>query len=79
MGHMKKTTVRELHEHTGALVGEAAEGRVIVIHKRGVPVAELRPFQGRPRRKGWLDREDFLARFPQVPGDSSRILEQDRS
>ena len=40
---MKKTSVRELHIHTSELVREAAEGRVIVIERRGEPVAELRP------------------------------------
>ncbi len=29
--------------HTGALVQEAADGEVIIIQKRGVPVAELVP------------------------------------
>ena len=40
---MKKTSVPELHIHTSELVREAAEGRVIVIERRGEPVAELRP------------------------------------
>ena len=40
---MRKTSVRELHIHTSALVQEAAEGGVIVIERRGQPVAELRP------------------------------------
>lgn len=79
MVHMKRTTVRELHEHTGALVSEAAEGKVIVICKRGVPVAELRPVQRTTRPKGFLDDEAFLAQFPQVPTDSGRYLEEERS
>ena len=40
---MRKTSVRELHIHTSELVREAAEGGVIVIERRGEPVAELRP------------------------------------
>ncbi len=40
---MRKTSVRELHIHTSALVREAAEGGIIVIERRGEPVAELRP------------------------------------
>ena len=76
--HMKRTTVRELHLRTGALVSDAAEGHVIVIHKRGVPVAELRPVQARSRPRGFLDRPRFLAKFPRVAGDSGRFLEEDR-
>jgi prevent-host-death family protein len=40
---MKTVSIRELHMHTGALVQEAADGEVIIIEKRGVPVAELGP------------------------------------
>jgi len=75
---MRKSSVRELHEHTGALVSAAAEGQIIVIHKRGVPVAELRPVARKPRPKGFLDRDDFFAKFPQVKTDSGRFLEEDR-
>src|SRR6266481_169190 len=39
---MKKASIRDLHMRTGALVQEAADGEVIIIEKRGVPVAELR-------------------------------------
>ena len=37
---MKKASIRDLQRRTGALVQEAADGEVIVIEKRGVPVAE---------------------------------------
>ncbi|MGA2214181.1 MAG: type II toxin-antitoxin system prevent-host-death family antitoxin [Bryobacteraceae bacterium] len=40
---MGTTCVRELHINTSKLVREAAEGGVIVIERRGEPVAELRP------------------------------------
>ena len=40
---MRKTSVRELHIHTSELVREAADGGIIVIERRGEPVAELRP------------------------------------
>jgi len=39
---MRKTSVRELHIHTSELVREAADGGIIVIERRGEPVAELR-------------------------------------
>ena len=46
---MKTTSVRELHIRTSQLVREAGEGNVIVIERRGEPVAELRPVTVRPR------------------------------
>ena len=53
---MRKTSVRELHIHTSELVREAAEGGVIVIERRGEPVAELRPVTAplrmNPAKKG---------------------------
>jgi antitoxin (DNA-binding transcriptional repressor) of toxin-antitoxin stability system len=79
MCHMKKATIRELHLHTGSIVSEAAEGSVITILKRGVPVAELRPVQRTSRPKGFLDRDDWRSKFPKVRGDSGRFLEEDRS
>jgi antitoxin (DNA-binding transcriptional repressor) of toxin-antitoxin stability system len=38
---MRKVSVSDLHDHTGALVDEASAGSVIVIEKQGTPVAEL--------------------------------------
>ena len=80
---MRKTSIRELHIHTSELVREAEEGGVIVIERRGEPVAELRPISAparmpadkktrilRSMRKVW-------ARMPQV-SDSTKILEEDR-
>jgi prevent-host-death family protein len=40
---MKTVSIRELHMRTGALVQEAADGEVIIITNRSVPVAELGP------------------------------------
>ena len=75
---MRRTTVRELHLRTGALVNQAAEGHVILILKRGVPVAQLRPIDALFRRKGLPDREAFLAKLPRDP-DSGKWLEKHRS
>jgi prevent-host-death family protein len=81
---MRKTSVRELHIHTSELVREAAEGGVIVIERRGEPVAELRPFTAALRLPAGRKTRIFAsmrklwARMPQV-GDSTRILEEDRS
>jgi prevent-host-death family protein len=81
---MRKTSVRELHIHTSELVREAADGGVIVIERRGEPVAELRPISS-PRRMAagkkariFTAMRKMWARMPQV-SDSTKILEDDRS
>ena len=80
---MRKTSVRELHIHTSELVREAAEGGVIVIERRGEPVAELRPLTAPTRMPAGKKARIFTsmsalwARMPQV-GDSTRIIEEDR-
>ena len=80
---MRKTSVRELHIHTSELVREAAEGGVIVIERRGEPVAELRPITASsmiPADKKALIFEamqEVWARMPRV-GDSTKMIEEDR-
>ena len=74
---MKKVSVRELHEHTGAIVSEAAQGKVIVVEKRGEAVAELRPMNPFHRISKFPNRDALLARFPKVK-DSGRYLEKHR-
>ncbi|MBI4701063.1 MAG: hypothetical protein HY744_07885 [Deltaproteobacteria bacterium] len=76
---MKTINVRELHERTGAFVDLAAEGHVLLVVKRGVPVAELRGPSSATRRRTLPDRSALLARFPRLRGDSGRFLEQDRA
>ena len=81
---MRKTSVRELHIRTSELVREAAEGGLIVIERRGEPVAELRPFTAPPRMAAGKKARIFASmqkiwdRMPQV-SDSTKILEEDRS
>jgi prevent-host-death family protein len=80
---MRKTSVRELHIHTSELVREAAEGGIIVIERRGEPVAELRPITAPSpmpaARKAQIfdSMQKVWARMPQVP-DSTRLIEEDR-
>jgi len=80
---MRKTSVRELHIHTSEFVREAEQGGVIVIERRGEPVAELRPITASARmpadRKAQIfdSMREIWARMPQV-GDSSKIVEEDR-
>jgi prevent-host-death family protein len=80
---MRKTSVRELHIHTSELVREAAEGGIIVIERRGEPVAELRPISAQSRMPAgkkariFTSMKEIWARMPQV-GDSTKIFEEDR-
>jgi prevent-host-death family protein len=80
---MRKTSIRELHIRTSELVREAAEGSVIVIERRGEPVAELRPIStpGRMARGEKARIFRSMRRIwsrPQMD-DSTKILEDDRS
>lgn len=81
---MRRTSVRELHIHTSELVREAAEGRTIVIERRGEPVAELRPITALPRMPAAAKTRIFDSmrkiwdRMPQLD-DSTTLIEEDRS
>ena len=81
---MRKTSVRELHIHTSEFVREAAEGGVIVIERRGVPVAELRPLttpapMPADKKKFIFDSmRELWAGIPQA-GDSTKFVEEDRN
>jgi prevent-host-death family protein len=80
---LKTTSVRELHIRTSELVREAAEGAVIVIARRGQPVAELRPLsstQAMPaEKKARILRSmaKIWKRMPRV-SDSTKIVSDDR-
>ena len=79
---MRKTSVRELHIRTSELVREAAEGGIIVIERRGEPVAELRPLSARgmtaaQKAQIFDSMQKFWARMPRLR-DSTKILEEDR-
>lgn len=75
---MKQATIRDLHVHTGAIVNHAAEGAVITIIRRGVPVAQLQPLQSSPGATAFgPEHWARVAGFPRVP-DSGRWLEKNR-
>jgi antitoxin (DNA-binding transcriptional repressor) of toxin-antitoxin stability system len=59
-------------------VREAADGAVILIERRGEPVAELRPISKKRVKPRLPDMSDVWRRFPSVAGDSGRFLEEDR-
>jgi len=74
---MRRVNVRELHRRTGAVVDEVARGDVIVIEKRGVPVAELRP--ARPAAPGFgPEHWNWVKRLPKFKDDSGRLISDDR-
>jgi len=81
---MRTTSVRELHIHTSKLVREAAEGDVIVIERRGEPVAELRPLTAPPhvtaakKARIFTSMRRIWARMPRV-SNSTKMIEDDRS
>ena len=74
---MKRVNVRELHHRTGAIIDAVSHGDVVVVEKRGTPVAEIRPLvQPSP---GFLpSRWEKLRRFPKLTGDSGRSISDDR-
>jgi len=58
-------------------VDEVAHGEVIVIEKRGVPVAEIRP--ARAAAIGFPQEHwKALERFPKFSDDSGRFISEDR-
>jgi prevent-host-death family protein len=75
---MRKASIRDLHIRTSELVREAAEGAVIVIERRGEPVAELRPVPKTTAKPKFPDMTRFWKKMPKVTGDSGRFLEEDR-
>lgn len=75
---MRTASVRDLHIRTSELVREASDGTVIVIARRGEPVAELRPISKKPAKRRLPDLTSVWERFPSVDGDSGRFLEEDR-
>jgi prevent-host-death family protein len=81
---MRKTSIRELHIHTSELVREAEEGGVIVIERRGEPVAELRPISTAAGISAAKKAEIFDS-MREIWGtlsqgtDSAEILEDDRN
>ena len=75
---MKKASVRDLHIRTSALVREAAGGDVIVIERRGEPVAELRPLSKQKPKVKFPDMTRLWAELPEVPADSTVFISEDR-
>lgn len=75
---MRKASIRDLHIRTSELVQEASEGEIIVIERRGHPIAELRPLSNLQKRPKLPDMSRFWNTFPQLSGDSTRFIDEDR-
>ncbi len=63
---MKKASIRDLHIRTSELVREAANGSLIVIERRGEPVAELGPISKKTTRPRLPELTDIWQRLPSV-------------
>lgn len=74
---MRKASIRDLRIHASELVRDAENGEVIVIERRGQPVAEIRPIS-KKKQPPLPDMSDIWDTYPQVSGDSGRFLEEDR-
>jgi prevent-host-death family protein len=75
---MRKASIRDLRIRTSELVRDAENGEVIVIERRGEPVAELHPLKKRRKRVKLPDMTRFWTEFPQLPGDSTEFISEDR-
>ncbi len=80
---MRKASIQDLGAHASELVRDAAEGEVIVIEQDGQPVAELRPLSDpqpiKPHKKpNFRDMSDIWDTYPQIPGDSTESISEDR-
>ena len=73
-----KASVRDLHIRTSELVRDAVAREVIIIESRGEPVAVLRPLSKTRRKIKFPDMTRFWNEFPQLPGDSTTFIGQDR-
>ena len=65
---------------TGALVQEAADGEVIIIEKRGVPVAELRQLRKKTVGEAFqeLERSGYFKKMGKTNLDIDRLISEGR-
>lgn len=82
---MKRISIRELHEKTGALVREARRLGSLIVTERGVPVARIEPVDSGPPANPFRDRT-LLPRYARLVRsgklgrgvESTRIVSEDR-
>ncbi len=75
---MRRASVRDLRTRTSELLQAAENGEVILIERRGRPVAELGPVTKRPRRIKFPDMTLFWNEFPRLSEDSTQDVSEDR-
>lgn len=82
---MKRVTLRELHENTGALVREAVRLGGVVVTDRGTPIARIEPASRRSADKPFKRRrilpayQELLDSGALQGGtDSTQIVSEDR-
>jgi antitoxin (DNA-binding transcriptional repressor) of toxin-antitoxin stability system len=75
---MRKASIRDLHIRTSELVRDAEGGAVVVIERRGEPVAELRPLTTKKPKVKFPDMTRFWAEMPQIKTDSTIFISEDR-
>ena len=65
---------------TSPLVKEAAGGKVIVIERRGVAVAQLQPFRKLTAAEAFrdLERSGYFKRMGKTNSNIDRIISEDR-
>jgi antitoxin (DNA-binding transcriptional repressor) of toxin-antitoxin stability system len=72
-----RVSLRELHRRTGAVVDSVVRGGVVVIEKRGKPVAEMRA--ALPSAPGFpAEHWESLKRFPRFSDDGGRFISESR-
>ena len=72
-----RVSVRDLHIRTSELIRAAESGEVVVIERRGEPVVELRAIDRKPQPP-LPDMSEIWNTFPQVSGDSTQYISEDR-
>jgi antitoxin (DNA-binding transcriptional repressor) of toxin-antitoxin stability system len=75
---MNKASIRELHLRTSAIVREVEKGKLFIIEKRGVPVAEMRPVQRLSPADMVRRMEPIWARMPKMKSSSTKLISEDR-
>jgi prevent-host-death family protein len=75
---MRRASISDLHARTSEFVRDVAAGAVIVIERRGKPVAELKPLSRKRGKIRFPDMTRIWNTFPQLSGASTRFIEEDR-
>ena len=75
---MRKASIRDLRIRTSELVRDAENGEVIVIERRGEPVAELRALTTKRKQPPFPDMTEFWKKYPQPTSDSTDLISEDR-